>query len=720
MKELTTIKEVLFNKFGYREFRNNQQAIIESILKKQDCFVLMPTGGGKSLCYQIPALIFNGVTIVISPLIALMKDQVDALRINGIDAAYLNSSLSSDQQSAILEKLKQGKLKLLYIAPERLFSNDESFIKYLSTLNVSLFAIDEAHCISEWGHDFRPEYLQVKSIKKYFPEVPIIALTATADAQTRKDILEKLKLDQPKVFVSSFNRANISYQVALKNNAKGQLFDFLDQHKNDSGIIYTLSRNSAETLAQDLSINGFQALAYHAGLPNHQRAENQSRFLKDEVKIMVATIAFGMGINKSNVRFVVHMDMPKNIEGYYQETGRAGRDGLPSKALLFYSMGDLVKLRKFLEIEGNQAQTNVLLNKLNKMGDFCKSNGCRRKFLLNYFGENFPDTCGNCDFCLSTHKKTDITTIAQKALSAVVRLRENYGINYLVDFLKGARSEKIKAEHKALKTYGVGKDLSKEEWQGYFNHLIQNNYLLQTSGTYPIVKLTSKSKDVLQGIEKVYYFKKIEKTEERIVTPEYESDLFDHLKRIRYRLAKEEEVPPYLIFSDATLVELSTYLPQNIEELTSIAGFGQVKVEKYGEKFLYAIRNYCKINNFSSRVKARNSGFVRKAAPVIKNSTKNESLSFFRQGKSISEIAKLRGLSVNTVESHLAEMVYLGNIQLTELVTTEKIEVIKSTFQKHGSERLAPIKEVLGDNYTYAEIKAVQYYLKRTNKFNSN
>lgn len=711
-------KEILFRKFGYKEFRNNQESIIESLLLKKDCFVLMPTGGGKSLCYQIPALIFDGLTVVISPLIALMKDQVDALRVNGIEADYLNSSIDAKQQNLIFEKLRKGTLKLLYVAPERLFSKDQSFIKYLSTLNVSLFAIDEAHCISEWGHDFRPEYLQVKSIKKIFPSTPVIALTATADAQTRKDILEKLGLSNPQVFVSSFNRANISYQVELKNNPKNQLFNFLNQHKKDAGIIYTLSRNSVEQLAEELNANGFNALPYHAGLPTNQRSDNQSKFLKDEVKIMVATIAFGMGINKSNVRYVVHMDMPKNIEGYYQETGRAGRDGLASKALLLYSMGDLVKLRKFIEIEDNQAQTNVLLTKLNKMAEFCKSNICRRKYLLNYFGEKFPDTCGNCDFCLSTLEKHDITVNAQKALSAVVRLKESFGVNYLIDFLRGSQSEKIKPEHKELKTYGIGKDIPKEEWQAYFNWLLQNDIIIQTGGSYPIIKLTSASKKILKGEEKVFLMKKIQKSVEERDAQSYEPDLFDHLKKIRFKLASEENVPPYLIFSDATLVELATYLPQTNDDLDSIPGFGQIKKEKYGRQFLVPIKEYCQINNLQCRMDRKVIKPTRKPAVVSKNQTKNESLLFFRQGKSIEEIAKLRGLSPTTIESHLAEMVFLGEIQLDELVSSDKVEVIQSTFLKFGSDRLALIKEILGETYTYAELKAVQSFLRRTSNYN--
>jgi ATP-dependent DNA helicase RecQ len=423
------IKEVLYNKFGYKEFRNNQQAIIETILAKRDCFVLMPTGGGKSLCYQIPAVVFEGLTIVISPLIALMKDQVDALRVNGIPAAYLNSTLDKSQQLRVIEKLKKQEYKLLYVAPERIFANGRGFLDFLKSIKVSLFAIDEAHCISQWGHDFRPEYLQLGLLKKEFPQIPVAAFTATADHQTRNDILDKLSLNNPSLFVSSFNRPNISYFVEPKKGAKVRLLEFLQEHIEDSGIIYTLSRNSADSLAEELRANGLKALSYHAGLTNDHRASNQSKFLRDEAKIMVATVAFGMGINKSNVRYVVHMDMPKNIEGFYQETGRAGRDGLQSKALLFFTIADLIKLRKFIEIEGNESQTTILYDKLNKMADFAQSKMCRRKFLLNYFGEDHPGNCESCDYCLNENEKFDGTIVAQKALSAVSRLHESFGVN---------------------------------------------------------------------------------------------------------------------------------------------------------------------------------------------------------------------------------------------------------------------------------------------------
>jgi ATP-dependent DNA helicase RecQ len=710
------IKEVLYNKFGYKEFRNHQQAVIETILAKKDCFVLMPTGGGKSLCYQIPAIVFDGLTIVISPLIALMKDQVDALRVNGIPAAYLNSTLDKGQQLKVIEKLRNREYKLLYIAPERIFANGRGFIDFLKSIKVSLFAIDEAHCISQWGHDFRPEYLQLGLLKKEFPEIPVAGFTATADHQTRKDILDKLNLNNPSLFVSSFNRPNISYFVEPKKGAKARLLEFLQEHMEDSGIIYTLSRNSADSIAEELRANGFSALSYHAGLTNEHRASNQSKFLRDEAKIMVATIAFGMGINKSNVRYVVHMDMPKNIEGYYQETGRAGRDGLSSKALMFFTIADLIKLKRFIEIDGNESQTSILFDKLNKMADFAQSKMCRRKFLLNYFGEDHPGNCESCDYCLNENEKFDGTVIAQKALSAVSRLKESFGVNYIIEFLRGSQSEKIKAHHKELKTYGAGADISKDSWQNYFRELIQNEYLLQTPGDYPVLKITAKGLQVLKGHEKLFLTQAVLPKIQHTDAPEYEKELYERLKKIRYKIAQEENVPAYVIFSDATLVELATYLPLNNQELSTISGFGALKLGKYGADFLKQIVAYCTINNIPGRMKMKaTSGKNRKESSQTKVPTRSETYKLYKEGLNVAEISRKRGLAVSTIESHLAELVFTGELLVEQLVSTEKADKIISEFKRLGSEKLAPVKEALGENFTYVEIKAAQAYYKRSN-----
>ena len=715
--------EILKHQFGYDSFRMNQEQAIEAVLRKNDCVVLMPTGGGKSLCYQIPALMLDGLTVVISPLISLMKDQVDALKNNGVEAAFLNSTQTGQQQVEVFRDIRSGKLKLLYVAPERLLQSGDQFIDFLKSIDISLFAIDEAHCISSWGHDFRPEYMQLAKLKIHFPETPLIALTATADKLVRKDIIERLNVREAALFVSSFNRPNIFYAVEPKRNSYSQLLDYVNKRKDESGIIYCLSRSSVDSLAADLRDEGFDALAYHAGLDKSTRDKNQNLFLKDEVKIIVATIAFGMGIDKSNVRFVVHMDMPKNIESYYQETGRAGRDGLRSDALLFFSWGDVIKLKGFAEVEGNLAQSEIMLNKLNTMGKFGDLKTCRRKFLLNYFSEETITNCGNCDNCNTTFEHFDGTVIAQKALSAVYRTGQRFGLSYLIDFLRGSQAKTIRDEHKSLKTYGVGSDISKDNWFDYFNDLISQGFLTQTEGKYPVIVLTEKSDGVLKGSVRVDLIKvKIREEKASLaseVPHEYFKDLFDDLKQVRTAFAKSENVPPYIIFSDASLIEMAAYLPLSDAEMLKISGVGDLKLKKYGADFLIIIRNYCHTNKLESRINLKapkRERKVRTKRDQHGDDTYNISLKMFKSGRSADEIAAERSMVRSTIENHLARFIPTGEIKLEDLVPAYKIEPIRNAIIELNAETsIGPVKEFLGDDYTYGEIRAVAAEFLRKN-----
>lgn len=597
---MSTPLQVLKDNFGYTIFRDQQAEIIDNVLSGRDALVLMPTGGGKSICYQVPALVQDGLTLVISPLIALMKDQVDALRLNGVDAAFLNSSLSSEQQSEVFQRLNDGKLKLLYVSPERLFAG-EDFLDFLSSCNVKLIAVDEAHCVSQWGHDFRPEYLQLSKARKYLKKATLIALTATADELTKLDILDKLGFDDPRIFVSSFNRANIQYNVQPKQQSFDRLLEFLVSRKNESGIIYTLSRKQTEQLSNKLIEQGFNALPYHAGLNREVRDNNQEAFLKDNVNIIVATIAFGMGIDKSNVRFVIHMNMPKNIEGYYQETGRAGRDGLDSTALLFYTAGDLFQLKQFAMIEDNAAQSRVMLKKLDEMANYCELTTCRRKYLLNYFGEAAPDNCGSCDVCLNgPADMMDATKAARMAISAVIRLREYRGITYTVLLLTGSKSKELREEDSWLPTYGVGKEYSGKEWNRMIREFVKLDILRISDGEYPVLQLTPKSRAILREEERVMIPAPLKKKAAVVkksggrkeLTEIQHPALFEQLRSQRKLLAMNENVPAFVVFSDAALLDMCDKLPKDDSEFLAVSGVGRAKLERYGAEFLAVIESY--------------------------------------------------------------------------------------------------------------------------------
>ncbi|MBI2786793.1 MAG: DNA helicase RecQ [Legionella longbeachae] len=588
---------VLKEYFGFDSFRTPQEDIINEVITGHDVLVLMPTGGGKSLCYQIPSIVRAGIGIVVSPLIALMEDQVTALRLQGIRAAYYNSSLSSEEAKNVLMQLHHDELDLLYIAPERLIST--SFIERLKECHISLFAIDEAHCISQWGHDFRPEYAALGVLKTQFPDIPIIALTATADKQTRQDIVVKLNYT-PKKYIASFNRPNIHYKVVPKTNAAKQLNQFLQTVEQQSGIIYCGTRNSVESLAEKLQDMGFKARAYHAGLTHKERREVQNLFRYDRIDIVVATIAFGMGIDKPNVRFVIHHDLPKNIEGYYQETGRAGRDGLPAQALLLYNAADSARLRSWIMNTPLEEQRRVETNKLNHMLAFAEASHCRRQILLRYFDEPCDTQCQYCDVCENPPITADATEDARKFLSCIYRLRQNYGLTHTIDVLRGSSSEKItQYNHEQLSTFGIGKDKSTHYWKQLAWQLIHKDYCLQDINHFNVLKLTPKAIPLLKGEEKISLTipnddlkKSKKKTKERPSIQATNSPLFEILRTLRRKLADEENKPPFMIFSDATLHAMTQARPQNMEELLAVSGVGQHKLTHYGAYFLKALNEY--------------------------------------------------------------------------------------------------------------------------------
>jgi len=592
--------------FGYDTFREHQQEIVEGLIRGEDAFVLMPTGGGKSLCYQIPALHRQGVGIVVSPLISLMKDQVDALNTCGVRAAFYNSSLKSNEARQVLHMLHQNELDLLYIAPERLM-NDE-FVDRLSTISIALFAIDEAHCISQWGHDFRPEYGKLGRLRRLFPTVPIIGLTATAESHTRRDILERLNLSGARCYISSFDRPNIRYSVLEKNKPAGQLTDFLSSHRNEAGIVYCLSRKRVEKVTAQLIDAGFSTASYHAGLSARQRSRVQEDFLRDDVQIIVATVAFGMGIDKSNIRFVVHYDIPKNIESYYQETGRAGRDGMAAEALLLFGYGDIALARGLIEKSKNPEQKRIELHKLNAMVGFAEALSCRRRILLGYFGETLAQDCGNCDICLDPPELVDVTEDARKALSCVFRVNQRFGMGHVIDVLRGSKKERLlQLRHDKLSTYGIGKEQSQEYWGSLLRSLVQQGYLEQDVGNYSVLRLNESAWPLLRGEQKlkmaqprVRAITKPKKSKLGIGEIDHNPELFERLRALRKKLADQAGVPPFVIFNDVTLAQMAANLPSDTKTMMSIHGVGFHKLERYGEAFLAEIKRF--LNNRSDEL----------------------------------------------------------------------------------------------------------------------
>ena len=588
-----TLKKV----FGFQSFRPNQEEIINQILDNKDVFAVMPTGGGKSLCYQLPAKLMDGTTVVISPLISLMKDQVDAAVENGISAAFINSSLTTKETASVFQDLRRNSLDLLYIAPERFAM--QNFLETLKTVPISLFAIDEAHCISEWGHDFRPDYLSLSEIAHTFPTVPVAAFTATATRKVQIDIINKLALRKPFTIRASFNRPNLIYRVESKRGLEKQLLDVLGKYKGEPGIIYRTTRDSVTAMAEMLKRHGIKALPYHAGLPQEERRANQEAFNTDEINVIVATIAFGMGIDKSNVRFVIHADLPKNIEGYYQETGRSGRDGEPAECILYFGRGDISKIKYFIDQIEDEQERRIASDKLNTVVRYASHNVCRRRQLLAYFGEEYPDdNCRTCDICTGNVERVDITIEAQIIMSAMSRTGQRFGIMHIIDIVLGANTKRIRdLQHDKIKTYGAGKDRDRHHWHFIIDELLVQELIQQDGDRYPVLKITEKGKKVLFGKDTIHALKREEPKKKKRAGKEsepgpYDEALFELLRTLRKKLADKQHVPPYIIFSDKTLHEMCRSYPSTADEMADISGVGDTKLERYGEDFLRVIRSF--------------------------------------------------------------------------------------------------------------------------------
>jgi ATP-dependent DNA helicase RecQ len=696
--------------FGFSTFRPLQEEIIRDALAGKDVFALLPTGGGKSLCFQLPALVRPGLSLVVSPLIALMKDQVDSLQASGVPATFLNSSLSADESRSRLRRLRSGDFRLLYVAPERLKLS--GFLAELQRWNVNLLAIDEAHCISEWGHDFRPEYRQLAGLREAFPKVPMMALTATATERVRTDIVRLLELRDAACYVASFNRQNLIYRVVPKTGAYEQTLHFLRARERDCGIVYCQSRKTVELVAARLDSDGVKAAPYHAGMDAKSRADNQEKFLRDEVRVICATIAFGMGINKPNVRFVVHYDLPRNIEGYYQETGRAGRDGLPAVCLLLFSAGDVVKQTRFIEVKSDPRERQITRDQLQQMIQYAELSTCRRTALLTYFGETFRDSnCGACDNCLSPRETRDATVAAQKMLSCVYRIRErsgfDLGMNHVIEVLTGADTEKIrKWQHSELSTYGVGRDQARAEWQALGRELIRLGYLRQSSGRFSVIELTPEGLTALSKRTSVTMARPAAEFGLAMCGPggiECDELLFERLRQLRRRLADQQDVPSYVIFSDVSLRQMAQVYPTSATEFAGISGVGERKLREFGATFLAEISEHLRTHP------RRTFGVAASAFPPPKpriSDSAHESLKQFQSGRSVEQIAIARGFTVGTICSHLADMIENGaQVDLGQFVTIDQLNEIAGAFDKHGAVSLGLIREQLGNRYDYGVLR---------------
>ncbi|MCP5560506.1 MAG: DNA helicase RecQ [Verrucomicrobiaceae bacterium] len=708
------LPDLLKQTFGYDTFRPLQREIMDATLAGKDVVAILPTGAGKSLCFQLPALARDGVTLVISPLIALMKDQVDALTASGVAATFLNSSIQGSEAQRRRAGLEEGHYKLLYAAPERIVTS--GFMDDLQRWKVTAIAVDEAHCISEWGHDFRPEYRQLAQLRQHLPGVPFLALTATATGQVQQDIIRQLQLPDPQIFLASFNRPNLNYSIVPKSKSTQQVYEFVQSRPGEAGIVYVQSRKSAEGIAAALMAEGIKAVAYHAGLQPEERAANQEAFIRDEVRIVCATIAFGMGINKPDVRFVIHADLPKNIEGYYQETGRAGRDGLPSDCVLLYSRGDLVRNLKFLDEVTDPQAHQIATQQMRQMADFAEGTECRRTALLRYFGEQWPgDNCGGCDICLEPREKWDATTQAQKLLSCIFRIRQKSGfttgLNHVVEVLAGANTEKIrKWDHDRLSTYGIGKDMPREEWTALGRQLIRLGYIDASPDSFQTLSLSREGSAALMNRTPIIVTRtppaaplKSATKVARAGSIVCDEGLFDELRALRKRLADERGVPPYVVFGDQSLRHMCRSYPQDERAFLDIPGVGSQKLADYGQAFVSSIKEWLKDHEpqaFSSETPAP-------PTPKMKtNGTSNtalESVRLFQQGMSAEKIAEQRGLAASTVHNHLAQAIQnkLLPAEPRDFYSAEDEAMLRKAADEHGMESLSVLREALQQRFDY-------------------
>jgi ATP-dependent DNA helicase RecQ len=700
--------------FGYDEFRPLQREIMEASLAGRDVVAILPTGAGKSLCYQLPALVREGLTLVVSPLIALMKDQVDQLQASGVAATFLNSTLDGSEARRRVEGLERGEYRLLYVAPERLMVPD--FLGRLAAWKMAALAVDEAHCISEWGHDFRPEYRRLREVRQAVPGIPILALTATATERVREDIVRQLDLADPVRFLASFNRPNLKYQVVAKSGAVAQVLNFIESRREDSGIVYCQSRKGAEALTASLRAQGFSAVSYHAGLDAVERAQNQDAFLRDEAKIVCATVAFGMGINKPDVRFVIHADLPKNIEGYYQETGRAGRDGLPADCLLLFSRGDVMKLAKFLEDQPDVQAREVARLQLDQMTHFAESDCCRRVALMDYFGETWrSENCGGCDHCLSPREKWDATIDVQKLLSCLLRIRQagdfDVGLNHVAEVLTGGLSEKIQRwNHHRLTTHGIGKDQPRAYWVDLGRQLLRLGLLTASSGKFPTVAASQEGIDTLKRRSSVMLTRPLEIPRDKAAPRSGEipcdPGLFEALRGLRKELADTQKVPPYVVFSDVTLRHLSREYPQNHAALLRIPGVGEKKCDDYGDAFLDGVRAWLLDHPRQEFTPLAATPTTKPRAQAPVNGTVQETLGLWKSGKSLAEIAEARGLAATTVESHLAHAIESGEIlDPRAFYTVEEEQQMQAAFNGYEELSLKPVYEQLEGRVSYGKLK---------------